>query len=247
MAAAARSIQLPGHRTIVLLPTVYGGWPQQALSRRTIGDALAVDSPEDCAAVRAAIEAEGVACGGWSVPRGAGDPWTEGYLQGQAAAQFDLFILNYEQWKSRENDPAEEYWVHPQDPNPVNRFLDGFYAALGDEGRAGQVKIGLTYVTNSMLANAGDDVERAWLARVDFVALEAYYPGDVNLDPANSLAKWARHCREDLGIEPVPACAIVAQGDVVADAAAVSDPELGVQVWTLESAATAAWPQGVLA
>lgn len=240
VAAAASGVHLPGHRTIVLLPTLYDDWPQQALSKRAIGDALAVDSPADCASVRQAIEACGVACGGWSVPRGTGDAYAEGYAHGQAAAQFEVFILNYEQWTARENDPSEEYWVHPQDSSYVNAFMDGFEQALAEAGAA--PIIGLTYVTNSMFTNAGDDVERAWLRRVNFVALEAYYPGDRNLDPAKSLELWAKHCTDDLRIAAVPACAIVAQGDIVTDAQTVSDPAWGVEVWTLEEAARAEWP-----
>jgi hypothetical protein len=121
--------------------------------------------------------------------------------------------------------------------------MAGFNQALADSGRADQVEPWITFVANSMLANAGDDVERAWLSYVRGVALEAYVPGDRNLDPARSLAIWTRHCREDLGIEPVPAVAIVSQGDVVAQLRTVSDPQCGAQVWTLPVAAQANWSE----
>lgn len=231
---------IPDHETVVYLPTVYDDWPQQVLGKRALGDALAVDSPDDCAAVRAAIEATGVRCAGWSVPRGTGDADAEGYLHGLYAATFDEFILNYEQWRSGEGQD-EEYWVHPQNPAYVHLFMGGFNRALRDQGRVGKVRLGITFVTNSMLVSAGDDVERAWLSYVDYVALEAYYPGDRNLDPANSLRIWREHCINDLGIEPVPAVAILAGGDVPADA--VKFGVYGdVQVWTFITGTGFTWP-----
>lgn len=231
--ADAQRVNVPGHRTVVAIPTLYGVWPQQELSR-AIGDALAVDGIEDALNVRAQIESQGVACAGWSVPRGnTGNPDAEGYAHGAMAAQFDTFLLNWEQgWGG--------FWTSA-DAGAVRAFFGGFWRALSEAGRE-DVHVIITFVTNSAMRQAVPaDEETAWVEGSHAVALEAYIPGDPGLDPGNAVAIMRARLARD-GHPDFPVIVILEQGDLLALAEQYSDPTWGVQFWTLATAARAAWP-----
>lgn len=229
LVAACRGVNLPGHQTEILIPTLYDDWPQQVLSR-TLGDALAIDSIDDAATVRALIEADGISCGGWSVPRGTGEIYGEGYKHGQVAALFDHFVLNYEDgWSGFWTDDGR--WA-------VDEFMRGFQDGLG----GARPRLGVTFVTNTaMLQAVSPDEAAAWLEHADYVAIEVYVPGDPGLDPDLGAARM----RDELaaaGHPDVPIVCILERGDLSTLAAAESHPELGVQVWTIGAALQHTWP-----
>lgn len=225
---------LPGREVRVALPTAYGPALQGTLARpgqRTLGDALCPPTPDGLRALRQQIEAAGVPCDGWCVPRGDGDVAAEGDLHGRLAGLFDKFILNFEAgWPG--------FWTRPADVAATNGYLTAFWDALGAAGRADALtgEVGLTWVTNSMLAAVPDDAKRAWIDGTHYDALEVYVPGDPNLDPARGLARWQQVLGR-LGVTGRDVVAILARGDLVADAATYSHPTRGVQLWTLQSAA----------
>jgi hypothetical protein len=235
LVAMLKDVHLPGHETEVYIPTYYDDWPQQVLSQRAIGDAFAVDGPEDAAAMRATIESLGLKCGGWSVPRGTGDIYAEGYKQGTCAAMFDHFILNFE-------DGWAGFWTQ-DGVNAITLFLSGFWDALKAAGRGpDNFLLGITFVTNAAMLGAVSVAEASeWLGGTHYVALEAYVPDDPGLDPANSLRRMQSVLNAS-GYPNMRMVCILEQGDVVSLAQEFSHPELGVQIWTAAVAASASWP-----
>lgn len=235
LAAMVKNVYMPDHTTVVYIPTFYDDWPQQVLSQRSIGDALAIDNAADAANVRAQIEAEGVLCGGWSVPRATGDAYDEGYKQGQAAAAFDYFILNFE-------DGWAGFWTQ-NGTYAITQFLTGFWDALKAGGRdSSNFLLGLSFVTNTAMLQAVDAEEgAAWFGGVHYVCVEAYVPGDPGLDPANSLRRMQAEL-DAAGFPDMRVVCILERGDLVALAQEFDHPELGFQVWTVAVAVAATWP-----
>jgi hypothetical protein len=81
----------------------------------------------------------------------------------------------------------------------------------------------------------------AWFEDVDYVAIEAYIPGDPGLDPE----KGAARMREELaaaGHPDLPIVCILEFGDLPVMCAQFSHPEFGVQVWTVGAALNHTWP-----
>lgn len=224
-------VHLDGFEPVVILPTLYDDYPQQEC-RRTIGDALAIDSAEDAARVRAQFEAAGVRCWGWSVPRGTGDVAAEGAKHGAMAAVFETFVLNFE-------DGWEGFWT-ADGRAVVDTWLGGFWSAPGTEHLDGHV--GVTMVTNSAMLHAvSDDEARAWCEGTHFWALEAYVPGDPGLDPANSLRLWRERLAR-IGQADRPVVLILERGDLVGDVERFAEPTWGTQIWPVESALAVNWP-----
>jgi hypothetical protein len=235
VAADARKVHMPGMQTRVLLPTLYDDYPQQVVTR-TIGDALAIDNAEDAAAVRAAIEAEGTPCDGWSVPRGTGDIEAEGYAHGLVASKFERFVLNWEEgWSG--------FWTE-NGAAAVNLWMTGFWRAVSDAGAAERLqgRVGITFVTNLTMRNAAtDDEVAAWVGGSHYDALEAYLPGDPGLDPGKALAIWQGRLAR-IGATDRPVVVILEHGDLPALVAQYAHPTYGAQVWTLPIAASQNWP-----
>ncbi|MCR4374431.1 MAG: hypothetical protein NUW22_06240, partial [Acidobacteria bacterium] len=194
---------------------------------RTLGDTLTARTPEGYGELRARIEAAtGLPCDGWCVPRGTGDPATEGTLHGQIAAQFDNFYLNTEWgWPG--------FWTCPNDVDAIKAYLTAFWEAAG-ERLAGKVL--MTWVPNSMLTAASDDAKRAWIDGTNGDVLELYVPDDPNLDPYLGVAKWQKEL-ERLGIDFPwrPIVPMVEHGPLTDYIRDLSDPTHGVHLWTLES------------
>lgn len=230
LVAACKEVNLPGHRTVVLIPTLYDDWPQQVVNR-SIGDELAIDSPDDAWNVRAAIEFFGVPCGGWSVPRGTGNVLAEGYKHGLTARYFDHFSLNFEAgW--------QDFWA-PDGRWYVDEWFKGFNDGL--QGHRPQ-RLGVTFVTNTAMLQAVSASEgAAWFEQVDYVGIEVYLPGDPGLDPARGTERMRAELAA-AGHPDLPIVCILEQGDLPALAQQFSHPDFGVQVWTVQAALNHAWP-----
>lgn len=233
--ADVRRIHMPGAATGVLLPTLYDDWTQAQVNH-ALGAELTVSSAEQAGQIRAAFEAQGVPCGGWSVPRGTGDVAAEGHAHGLMAAQFDFFLLNLEKgWPGFWTDDGRA---------AVDVWLGAFWAGVKEGGATARLNgnVGVTWVTNSAMMQAVSDAEAAaWVGGTNFDALEAYIPGDPGLDPSLSMAIWqARLAR--IGVSGRPVMLILEQGDLPALCAQHTTPGFGVQLWTLASAAQQTWP-----
>ncbi len=236
--ADAQRIHLPGLTTGVLLPTLYDDWTQSQV-QHSLGVELTVSSAEHAGQIRAAFEAQGVPCGGWSVPRGTGDIAAEGYAHGLMAAQFDFFVLNFEKgWPG--------FWAD-NGGAAIDQWLGAFWTGVADSGASQRLNgnVGVTWVTNSgMMQAVSDDEAAAWVGGTNFDALEAYLPGDPGLDPTLSLAIWqARLAR--IGVADRPVVLILERGDLPALCAQHAIAGYGVQLWTLAGAAQQTWPEPV--
>jgi len=228
---AVSAARLPGHFTEVLIPTVYIDWPQSVL-RNNLGPSLKVDSPDHAAHVRATIEAQGLWCGGWSVPGGTGDAYAEGRLHGSFASAFDHFNLNWEEgW--------QDFWAR-EGRAPVDEFLGGYWDELASRGK--MPLTGITFVPNTaMLGAATPDETAAWVEGSHYVAIETYLPGDPGLDPTFGKARMV-HELSQAGHPDFPIVNLLEFGDLPALAAQHSHRDFGVQVWTVGAVMGHVWP-----
>jgi hypothetical protein len=211
------------HQVRVALPSAYGPWLQGTPGiSRAIGRALAAATLDELAHLRATIEAAGVPCDAWCVPRSAAD----GAFHGAVAALFDRFYLNTEWgWAG--------FWTE-RAPAAIRAYLGAFWGALEAAGRA-DLHVGWTLVPNSMLAGSTDAELATWAAGCHETALEVYLPGDPSLDPHTGLAKWRARAGR-IGVDQ-PATVMVEHGDLLGYLAALSHPEHGAHLWTLASTA----------
>ena len=179
----------PGRTVRVAIPTAYGPYLQGAMARptyRQLGDALCPADLAGVAALRALFEAAGYPCDGWSVPRGRlGDSLLsdrdEGAFHGSIAALFARFYWNFEAgWSG--------FWTEAASVQAATDWVTGYWSTAGD---ALGGNTGITWVTNSMLTAVPDPAKKVWLGGSNYDILEAYLPGDPNLDPQRAAAIWA--------------------------------------------------------
>jgi hypothetical protein len=232
---AAKLVRMPGFETGVLVPTLYDDWTQAQLSNN-LGLELKVSGYDGALVIRSAFEAAGVACGGWSVPRGTGDVEAEGYVHGFCAAAFDYFVINFE-------DGWAGFWTL-EGRAGVDAWLGAFWNGVKDAGGTERLNgnVGVTMVTNSSMMNSvSDDEAAAWVGGTSFDCLEAYVPGDRGLDPGNAIRIWNERL-DRIGVAERPVVPILEQGDLPALIAQYAHPTLGAQIWTLSIAAARDWP-----
>lgn len=246
---------VPGFTPAVALPVCYGEYLQGEMERpqyRMIGDELAPNTFEGIAELRGAIEAEGINCWGWSVPRGnTRSNYSEGYKHGQCASLFPHgFILNTE-WG------WDGFWTTPQDPGSWTDFASGFWDAIRDMGMSQRLggssaRVGATFVVNiqpngslgAMLNASNEDFDKAVMDSVGFLAAETYGPlPDGGLDPAKDIP-WLQGYAERLGFSGPSAKRVVGIMEPKPDGSIIGQltdwdmsAKYGGHVWTLKEMA----------
>ena len=248
----------PGFTPAVALPVCYGQYLQGEMENpqfRLMSDELSPTSFEGLAALRGEIEAQGINCWGWSVPRGnTGDNYSEGYKHGQCASQFPHgFLLNTEWgWNG--------FWTTPTDPGSWDQFASGFWDAIRDSGMSQRLggsaaRIGATFVvdiqsdgvtTGSMLQASTVEFDRAVMDAVGFLMAETYGPdADGSLDPAKDIP-WLSDYAVRQGFSGSTAKRVVGIMAPHTDNSMVQQlsdwdttAKYGGQVWTLSEAARA--------
>lgn len=125
----------------LLVPTNFGAWPQ-AECTQSIPNDLLVASPDSITPIRAAIEAEGVGFGAWSVPVAYRDPRAPNVdipgLCAQMAAAAGYWIGNWE---------PGVFWIPGDDPGAMVDWWSAYWNSLPDQ-EAMNGNVGATVVPN---------------------------------------------------------------------------------------------------